>query len=129
MIKDEYYLDPSTLDPVRRARREVVLAKCLEHVAGAEDSRVIVATLKCLMTGDESLLEMSSICASALEGTWHLTYESWQGHGQEHYFARGVYIHEENACIVSADAEPEGRIEIDSIWLSVEELQAMGRLM
>lgn len=132
MTRGEFYVDPLTLDPIRRATRAAVLTDMLREVAAGADGRCTVAVIQAALRtdgGEDVADEVADLAASDLPGKWHLVTEEWQGLERDYFVAKGIYVDETTCCVVRADAGVGEDPHVDSMWLDPAELREMAGLL
>lgn len=133
LVKDpKWWRDPSTLDPARRALRMRVHQALVREVTSGADGRAIVALFTEAVTGREGLaVDTLDFLSSELPGRWVVLSEEWQGRQREDFYMKALYVDEaaDCACVVAGDASGDGEPQVDSIWLGLDELRAIGTVL
>jgi hypothetical protein len=128
LVKGKYYLDPLDLDPEDREHRLRVHQAIVREVAAGRCDGSIGTMLQTIAEGgdlEDAHQKLDLLASDQMTGRWTVVSEEWQGLKRDHLFIKALYV-DDCACLVVGDAVLGAEeVEVDSIWLSLEELKAL----
>lgn len=130
LIQGKYHIDWKDLPDHKREARRLTLEAMIRKVAVGVDNRPLITLLT---TGDVRRAEdVQDLCASSLEGSWHVLSEEWQGRERDYFICKGIYIDEHAAAVIIAARDlgdpDEEEPEVEDLWFDLGEFKAMGLL-
>jgi hypothetical protein len=134
LIRDKWWVPPEELGQEELALRTTIHEAMLRVVTAGCDDRAPRSLFHALATCDgdgeevaRRATESLDLMASDLPGRWIVLSESWTGKHREYCYIKALYLDRAGgtAIVISGDASLGEEPDVDSVWLGVDELEAM----